>query len=114
MSEYTGWAILTLIVGPRRLCRLRPGEIREVEIAGARMLRIDIPLVENGAVISKVREYYGPMSVYGIVPCSEAIALEAASRLRDLGPPDPEDFLPPRAAFDGLAAALANLGNNED
>lgn len=63
MSEFEGWAIVELM-GHRQ----RPGYVREVELAGAKMLRIDIP-AESG----DVTEYYGASAIYAIRPAQEEI-----------------------------------------
>jgi hypothetical protein len=64
-ETFEGWCILELL-GHRKL----GGMVREVTIAGAGMLRIDIP-GEDGMVATM---FYPPSSVYCISPVSEDIA----------------------------------------
>ena len=69
MSEYQGWAILELM-GHRQ----RPGYVREVEIAGAKMLRIDIPVQKDEVDQDiMVTEFYGPSAIYALRPCAEQL-----------------------------------------
>jgi hypothetical protein len=65
---FEGWAILE-IMGHRT----RPGFVREVEIAGGKMLRVDIPTVDGD-----ITEFYTAQSIYALRPCSEEIARNAA------------------------------------
>jgi hypothetical protein len=76
MSEYEGWAILELM-GHRQ----RPGYVKEVEIAGAKMLRIDIPVGKDEAGQDRmITEFYGPSAVYALRPCSEDVLRSELSR----------------------------------
>lgn len=83
MSEpaFEGWAILELM-GHRQ----RPGLVKEVEIAGGKMLRVDI----HGEA-DTVTEFYGVAAVYSIRPVSEEIARDAAKRF-DLRPIRPVEY----------------------
>lgn len=83
-AEFEGWAILQLMGH-----RTRPGYLKEVEIAGTKMLRIDIPLTSG-----EVTEYYGPGAVYCISPCSEEIAKDAAAGIGDIRPAQPLEYQP--------------------
>lgn len=67
-SAFEGWAILELM-GHRQ----RPGYVKEVEIAGGKMLRIDIPAPDG-----EVTEFYGAASLYCLRPVSEQIARDQA------------------------------------
>lgn len=69
---YEGWAILELM-GHRQ----RAGQVREVELAGTKVLRIDIPT--NDFLTPEVTEFYGGAAIYALRPCSEEVAREAAS-----------------------------------
>lgn len=73
-SEFEGWAILELM-GHRRLA----GYVRPVEIAGAGMLRIDVPGDGSEAVAT---QYYSPSSLYCLTPTTEAIARTVAKSSR--------------------------------
>ena len=71
MSEkaYEGWAILELM-GHRRL----GGYVSEVELAGSRMLRIDVHRGEE-----TFTQFYGGGSVYCLTPTTEEIARGVAA-----------------------------------
>lgn len=79
---FESWAVLELM-GHRK----RPGFVREVEIAGGKMLRVDVH-GENDTVIT---EFYGVASVYALRPVSEEIARDAA-RYTDLRPIRPVEY----------------------
>jgi hypothetical protein len=77
MSEtptFEGWCILELM-GHRRL----GGYIREVTIAGAGFLRIDVP-GDDGAPVAT--QLYPPSAVYCITPTTETIAAAVAKSNR--------------------------------
>lgn len=101
MSEPTAfesWAVLELM-GHRQ----RPGMVKEVEIAGGKMLRVDIPL-EGG----DVTEFYGVSSVYALRPVSEEIARDMAKRVYDVRPMRPVDYAKPKVE------AIEDHTDNED
>ena len=66
-GAYAGWAILELM-GHRRVA----GQVREVTMYGACMLRVDIPAPESGGVT--VTQYYGGAAVYCLTPATEEAA----------------------------------------
>lgn len=68
------WAILELM-GHRRIA----GHVLEVQVAGAGMLRVDIPAAGDNPAAT---QYVSPASVYAIHPTTEAIATAAASSWR--------------------------------
>lgn len=78
MSEKTdtfeGWAILELM-GHRRLA----GYVTEQEIAGAGMLRIDVP--GEGEEV-QATQFYSPSSLYCLTPVTEEVARGLAARTR--------------------------------
>jgi hypothetical protein len=76
---FEGWAIVELM-GHRQ----RAGLVREVEIAGGKMLRVDIP-TEDG----DVTEFYGASALYSLRPCSEEIARDMSKGYRDPRPVRP-------------------------
>jgi hypothetical protein len=84
MSEaaFEGWAVLELMGH-----RTRPGLVKEVEIGGGKMLRVDI----HGEEDVVVTEFYGTSAIYSIRPVSEEIARDAAKRL-DLQPVRPVEY----------------------
>lgn len=69
-KPFEGWAILE-VMGHRH----RPGYVQEVEIAGGKMMRVDIPQADGS-----ITEFYGIASIYALRPVEEAIAREAAER----------------------------------
>lgn len=97
---YAEWSILELM-GHRRLA----GFVREVELAGADVLRIDIPGPDGGIVAT---QYYPPASMYGLTPTTEEIARAVARQNQpqpvqrwELPRPEPSATYPLEAAPDG-------------
>lgn len=73
---FEGWAILELM-GHRRL----GGYVTEVTLAGAGMLRIDIPeLVLGETTHAAATQFYPPASLYALTPTTEEIARAVRSR----------------------------------
>lgn len=75
MSETTvpafeGWAILELM-GHRRLA----GYVRAVELAGAGLLRIDVPGEGDTPIAT---QFYSPAALYCLTPTTEAMARAVA------------------------------------
>lgn len=60
------WAIVE-IMGHSRIA----GEISEEEIAGTKMLRVDVPATEN---VSEFTKFYGATAIYAITPTDETTA----------------------------------------
>lgn len=85
---YEGWAILELM-GHRE----RPGYVKEVEIAGGKMLRIDIPVSKDevGQEVT-VTEFYGAAAIYCMTPCTEEIARGRVTSYNDPRPVKPMDY----------------------
>lgn len=83
---FEGWAILE-IMGHR----VRPGYVKEVEMAGGKMIRIDIPV---GA--DHVTEFYGAAAIYALRPSTEEIVRDAIKRSygADPRPVRPVDYQP--------------------
>jgi hypothetical protein len=81
----SGWAMVELM-GHRE----RAGRVCEVEIAGARMLQIDIP-TDNPEVF--VTEFYGGTAIYCLTPCAEQLARGRAKQLGDPRPIHPLDYM---------------------
>ena len=79
---FEGFAIVELM-GHRQ----RAGFVKEVEMAGAKMLRIDIPC-EGG----DVTEFYSPTALYALRPCSAEVAKDMASRFGDPRPIKPVEY----------------------
>ena len=77
-TTFEGWAILELM-GHRRLA----GYVTETEIAGAGVLRLDVPdgsEGEEGGVFAT--QFYAPSALYCLTPTTEEIARAVASRTR--------------------------------
>jgi hypothetical protein len=74
-TVFESWAILELM-GHRRL----GGFVREVQIAGTGLLRIDVPGDVDGEV--QATQFYSPSSLYCMTPCTEATAREVARMTR--------------------------------
>lgn len=72
-----GWVILELM-GHRRLA----GHVTETTVAGAPMLRIDIPRGER----ETLTQFYGGSAIYCITPCSEELARRVAASTVFAGP----------------------------
>lgn len=81
-TAFAGWAILELM-GHRR----RVGYCEEVEIAGGKMLRIDI----HGKDDTVLSEFYGSSAIYALRPVSEEVARDA-SRNQDVRPVRPAEY----------------------
>jgi hypothetical protein len=79
---FKGWAVLELM-GHRR----RAGMVEEVEIAGGKLLRIDIPTSGGN-----VTELYGCSAIYALRPVSEEIARRAAADIGDPRPVRPVEY----------------------
>lgn len=105
MSEttelFSSWAIVEVLGH-----RTRPGYVQEVEIAGGKMLRVDIPTPDG-----EVTEFYSSASIYSLRPCSEQIARDAANEkygvlrkpVRPMDYREPEE--PSNHAIENLAAS---------
>lgn len=68
-EKFEGWAIVELM-GHRRL----GGFVTETQLAGAGMLRIDIP-ADDGKGIT---QFFPPTSLYGLTPVTEEMARAVA------------------------------------
>lgn len=73
-EKFASWAILELM-GHRRL----GGYVQEVDLAGAGVLRIDIPATEGHA---EATQFYPPGSLYCLTPTTEELARAVAARAR--------------------------------
>ncbi len=71
-EHFEGWAILELM-GHRKLA----GQISEVTIGGAPMLRLDTP-----SAAGDVTQFYSAAAVYCITPCNEKTARAVADAYR--------------------------------
>ena len=72
--KFSEWAVLELM-GHRRLA----GKVTEEQIAGAGVLRLDVP-GEDGQ--PGVTQYYSPSALYCITPTTEEIARKIAKANR--------------------------------
>ena len=73
-SKYEGWAIVELMGH-----NIIAGYVSEQSIAGAAMLRVDVPQNGNQETFTK---FLSGGALYGITPTTEEIATRAAERLR--------------------------------
>jgi hypothetical protein len=71
---FEGWAVLELM-GHRQ----RAGYVKDVEMFGGKLLRIDIPVETE----TTVTEFYGCSSIYALRPCTEQIARDHVKRSYD-------------------------------
>ena len=69
-----GWSILELF-GHRRLA----GWVTEVEIAGGKMLRVDVPAADPASTPA-VTQFYGVAAIYCLTPTTEPVARQLAAR----------------------------------
>lgn len=72
-TPFEEWCILELF-GHRRLA----GLVREVQVAGAGFLRLDV--YEFGLEQPTATQFYSPSSVYAITPTSEELARRFAAQ----------------------------------
>lgn len=84
---FESWAIVELM-GHRK----RPGYAKEVEIAGGKMLRVDIPVSDG----ESVTEFYGTPAIYAIRPATEEVCRDMAYRSYGIDPRPvrPVDYRP--------------------
>lgn len=73
-SAFEGWAVLELM-GHRRI----GGRVREQEIAGTKMLRVDIP---GDGPEDYATQFYGGSAIYCLTPTTEEMARAAAKASR--------------------------------
>ncbi len=69
-GDFAEWAIVELM-GHRKLA----GWVTEVELAGAALLRIDVPATEAGAAVTS---FVSATSIYCLTPVSEEVARAVA------------------------------------
>jgi hypothetical protein len=85
-GPFEGWAIVELMGH-----RVRPGKCKEVEMAGGKMLQVDIPISDDDFVT----EFYTSQALYSIRPATEEIARAQAGYFgRDPRPVRPVDYKP--------------------
>lgn len=82
MNEFKSWAVLELL-GHRKLA----GYVTEQEVAGAKMLRLDVPhpdgprYVENTTLEDfAATQFYSPAALYCLTPVAESVARGFAQR----------------------------------
>ena len=72
--RFEEWAVVELM-GHQKIA----GKTTEQTIAGAALLRVDVPEVEGQPAFTR---FFGASAVYSIIPTSEAIARAVAAQLR--------------------------------
>lgn len=91
MAEVTfeGWAVIELM-GHRQ----RAGYVKDVEMFGGKLLRIDIPVAPDATVT----EFYGCSALYALRPCTEELVRDHIknSYQGDLRPVRPLEYRPDR------------------
>lgn len=102
-----GWAIVELL-GHKTLA----GRVSEQPIAGASLLRIDVPETPEDTRWSQVyaataayTKLVGVGSIYAITPCTEEVARRAARELERGNDPIPVTLPPQRQLVPATAAA---------
>jgi hypothetical protein len=95
-DSFEGWAVLELM-GHRRLA----GYVREQEVAGVMLLRIDIPGDDGQPVMT---QFYGASAIYCLTPTTE----ETAKATAKMGRPQPVE------RWEFQRAIPANAGADED
>lgn len=81
------------------------GRVREAVLGGCALLRVDVPPTPHSQAYTK---YFGNGAIYALTPCSEEVALAAATEIQRYSSPIPVEFtrqLPAGSA----AAAEAEL-----
>lgn len=98
-EQFEGWAIVELL-GHRKL----GGYVREVTLAGAGFLRIDVPGADGTVAAT---QYIPPSSLYCLTPTTEEMARAVATRYQpepvqhwELPPPREESYRYPEADRD--------------
>ncbi len=83
---YEGWARIELMGH-----RTRVGRVSEVEMYGAKMLRVDLPMTEDleGEKSDFVTEYYGGSSIYAVTPMDVELVQDYVRRSGDRRPARP-------------------------
>jgi len=71
---FEGWALVELM-GHRQ----RAGFVKDVEMFGGKLLRIDIPVAPDATVT----EFYGCSAIYALRPCSEEVARDHVKNAYD-------------------------------
>lgn len=96
VAAYAGFAIVEQMGFKKRV-----GKIQEVDMYGAKMLRIDLPVFDPtplpfpGAIpviIDWVTEFAGGPSIYNITPVSEEVGINLAKERGDPRPVRPVEY----------------------
>jgi hypothetical protein len=72
-NTFESWALVELM-GHQRIV----GKVSETEIAGAKLLRVDVPKTGDAQAITK---YFGPSAIYCITPVEEDTARVMAKQI---------------------------------
>ncbi len=80
-----GWVLLELMGHRQRI-----GQAREEYVGSGKMIRIDIPIGEDGDVVT---EFYGTNAVYSLRPISEEVAKDHWAA-KDPRPVRPAEYRP--------------------
>jgi hypothetical protein len=105
-DAFDQWCIVELL-GHRKLA----GHVREVQIAGAGFLRLDVPATEGHGAQT---QFVSPGSVYALHPTTEEVATAAAANFRPQPVSRWELESKPAADPWGHAAALVDDPDDDD
>lgn len=75
-TAFEGWFVVEMM-GHRKLA----GYVREVTVAGAGLLRVDVP-GDEAAGVQPATQFYPPSAIYCLTPTTEEIARTAARSWR--------------------------------
>lgn len=73
-EKFETWGIVELF-GPQQIA----GMVQEVELFGAKMLRVDVPEIN---ALPGFTKFYGGAAVYALTPTDEATARQAARAMQ--------------------------------
>ena len=104
--RFEEWAVVELM-GHQRIA----GKTTEQTIAGAALLRVDVPAVDGQAAFTR---FFGPSAIYSIIPTTEQIARRVAASLRAV--PISRFDLPalPAPATEGGDDSAGGTGDDDD
>lgn len=82
---FEGWALVEMM-GHRQ----RAGYVKDVEMFGGKLLRIDIPVDDK----TNVTEFYGCSALYALRPCTEEMVRDHLKSTYDIRPVRPVEYRP--------------------
>lgn len=103
-QAFEGWAILELMGH-----RVRGGYVKDVEMFGGKLLRIDIPVGDKPE--ETVTEFYGCGSVYSLRPCAEGIVRDHVKKTYGA---DPRPVMPVNYRIEDRSRAAESADHHDD